>query len=508
MRSVATAVFLVLILLPVVPFAQVPSKPQHGLGRPLPVGGAVPRASLSEQSQYTLPPGYYYPFRVTSHGGGTQLKFSVRATAAVDIYVMTSLQYAGFTSFGTRSSIYHTASATLTDAVALPSKGDYYLLIDNDLSGAEVSLDVAYRTVPVDIYLFHASPPAPTGIVDYGMQNVSGNLLPYSQAISSLTGSGMLTSVQAFNASSPTGASPYGASLQLNVMLSVNTTTSQHVYWLQDVLSLYTNNETAYFVDNIWNASEPNGILDPGLVSGSGSVYPATKQNYYAAAGNTFSYSAPLTVKMPVVVSYAGNEAVVAFGYQEGSGGTLGSTTFFDNVTISEPTTVTEAAMLVSGYQLAPSGVYFDAELVFGGQCCYAITTFTSMDATLSMSYKLTNGDFSAPKAVYQFGSDTAEGAYGIGTSFAQGKFQVGLGTLGFASSYPVAPPVPIHLTLSYAVSDGSQLATQPDLKYVANGVELTTTIGGTPTTVDVDDSGSPWREVGCRRSHQRDSPF
>jgi thermopsin len=494
MRPIAAALVVILLLIQVAPVGGGSTPTSHEPGRQLPASGEEPSVPPPAQSQYVLSAGYYYYFSTSSYGGGTQLKFSVSSTASVDVYVMDSTQYSNFVSSGSRSAIYHSTSTSVSDSVSLPSKGDYYLVIDNDVSGTGVTLDVEYTTIPVDIYRYHTSPPAPTGVVDYGVQNTSGYLFPSKQTISSVVGSAVINSVQAYNASAPAMASPYGASLQLNVMLRVNTTTSRHVYWLQDVLALFTNNQTAYVNDNIWNASERYGTLDQTLISGSGSVSPTTNQNYYGAAAYVFSYSAPLSVKLPIDVSHSGNRVSIAFGYQEGSGGgPLGSTNFYDNATISEPAAVTDAAIVVSGYQMTPDGVYFDAELVFGGQCCGAITTFTSMDATLGISYRLSNGDTASPKAVYQFGSDTAEGAYGIRTNSAQTKFQVALGNLDLASSYPIAVPAPVRLTLSYTVSDGTQVAAEPVLTYIANGTELTATIGTTPEVFKAD-QGTDWK--------------
>lgn len=489
MRPVVQMAVLVLLIGAVVPPIAASSAAAPVTGRPVP---EVPRAQVPEQRQYTLPPGHYYYFSIQSYGGGTKLKFSVGATVQVDVYVMNAAQFSGFTSQGTNSAIYHATSASLSQEVALQSAGTYYLVIDNDVSGIYASLSVAYNTVPVDVYQLISSAPAPTGIADYGVLNESGYMSPYSRAMTSVTGSAVISALQAYNATSPTGSSPYGASLQVNVMLRVNTTTGQHVYWLQNVLSLYTNNQTAYFLDNIWNASLPSGILDPVAIGGRGGVYIVGDVNYYVDATNIFTYSLPLSVKMPISVSHSGDDVMVTFGYQKGSGGSPpGATDAYDTVTILETGLVTDAAMVVSGRSMTPAGTYFDAELVFGGQCCSAVTTFTKMDATLSLSYLLANGDVASPSSVYQFGSDTAEGAFGARTDLVQNKFQVGLGTLGF-SPYSLVAPTPVTITVSYSVSDNSQMVSPPTLNYVANGTDLTVPIGGAPTTFKAD-AGTLW---------------
>ncbi|TRM85542.1 thermopsin, partial [Sulfolobus sp. A20-N-G8] len=64
-----------------------------------------------------------------------------------------------------------------------------------------------------------------------------------------------ITDLLAYNASSDY---PYGASLQLNVMLMANTSEGNlYYFWLQNVAEFLTNESRMNFVDNIWNATNP-----------------------------------------------------------------------------------------------------------------------------------------------------------------------------------------------------------------------------------------------------------
>lgn len=313
----------------------------------------------------------------------------------------------------------------------------------------------------VNIYDLYSSPPVPTGLADYGVLNSSGTLIPYEQEASQVTGYALINGMKAYNATPTAGSSPYGAGLQLNVMLQVNTTSGQYVYWLQNTMTFYTNNDTAFFVDNIWNDSSAISGLNPFAISGVGSVYSS---EYYATGTSSFSYKTPYAVKLPIAVSRSGSSVQVSFGYQEASGGLPlpAQTTFYDRVTVTEGHPVKDAAIIVSGYHLDPSGHYFDAELVFTGDTNGALTTFTKMDSTLSITYTLTNGLVRPPISTYEFGSNTAEGSYNLETSLVQGKFHVGLGTVDFGKSFVIkASPVIINTPSHLAITAGQSVYDQ-----------------------------------------------
>ncbi len=454
----------------------------------------LPSSPQQAPTSYAIKPNFYIWFMVNAYGTGTRVKFTVAASANVDIMVMDQSQFSSFQTSGGTASIYRQLTGGITAEVPLPLGGEYYLVVYNDQSQASVTASVSYYTVPVDVYRLYSAAPAPTGMADYGVSNQSGAFVASRQSAVAVTGSATLNSVAAFNASVSRGASSYGAGLQMNAMLRVNTSSGQFVYWVQDVLSMLTNNKTAYFVDNIWNYSAHQALLNGARITGAGAVYSSGSTNYYAKASDFFRYVTPLNVNLPIAVSHSANAVTVSFGYQEASGGQPlpSRATYYDNATISEFRDVQDAALVVDGTQPDPGGNYFDSELVFGGGCCGASTTFTSMDSTLAISYRLANGGGASPKSVFEFGSDTAETAYNLQTTYSQGAFHVGLGRLDFARNYLLAPSVSVPLTFSYTVADGSTLPASPTLSYNGNGTLLTTPIGTVPKTVKVD-QGSSW---------------
>ncbi len=382
-----------------------------------------------------VPPRELVYFEANAYGIGTKLKFNISASYTLDVYVMSNTQYSALASSGSTAALYHWTTATASEVVSLPSSGQYYLIVWNDISGTTEPFELSYSTIPVDIYQGYSSPPAPVGITDYGVKNSSNALLPYEVLASQVTGSAVINSVAAYNNSAP---SPYGAGLQLNVMLGVNTTTGQYVYWLQNVLRLFTNNNTAFFLSNIWNASSGVHVLDQSYISPSSHVYQSGSENFYATPTNRSQYTTPLTVRMTVAVTHSGSSAKISFGYEESQNGLplSGKTVYYDNATISESHSVQNAAIVINGYERTPDDRFFDAEFVFAGDCCLISTTFNNMDSTLNLYYTLENGQVTVPMSVYEFGSNTGEAAYNLRTSMVQGKFQVSLGQVDFGANY------------------------------------------------------------------------
>ena len=347
-----------------------------------------------------------------------------------------------------------------------------------------------YSTDPVNITQVYSTAPAPVGIADYGVESAGGSARAYKIALSSVTGTALLHNISA--------ASVFGASLQLNVVLRANTTSATYVYWLQNTITLRTNVNQAFFVDNIWNLTAPSASLNPTHISGtSGSLNSSAGPNFYAANSRFFNYSLPIGLTVPISVGHSGSTISVNFAYATAHGSVPLSTqtSTYDIVTISEPNMVTGAAILVDGYEMTPgiqSGrlTYFDAEFVFGGDCCLHSTAFTSMNSTIAMSYTFENGTTVAPLSLYEFGEtgETVSNLAVTRTDLLQGfQFRVGLGRTNFSANYerqtqPVEP-----LVASYSVSGESIQNVTVSLEYISNGTEQFTTLGANPMTFRAD---------------------
>jgi thermopsin len=238
-----------------------------------------------------------------------------------------------------------------------------------------------------------------TGVASYGLYDYSGNFVPDTISTDKVIGYAKITSFDFAD-----------STLQLNVMLNVNTETGTQIFWLQNVLqfgeTLYPDNP----LDNIWNYSSGNAN---GMSSENGGHGQISNHN-----GHYYYYRAPaLSLNVPFSVYLIINESVlpsqqgveVSFSYIP----SFGSLQTYDTVTIPV-SGVQSASIMVTPYELtgAPA-VAFDAEFVWGGPPNGAnggITTFGNLNSYMGIYYD-DNGITVPFPSVFTFGTDTGERA-------------------------------------------------------------------------------------------------
>ena len=363
----------------------------------------------------------------------------------------------------------------------------------------------------VNITRNYSSSPAPTGIADYGVENVGGGATAYKMTLSSVTGTAMLDSV---NSSSPFGL----WSLQLNVVMRVNTTSASYSYWLQNVFTAPWEEHSplvhADFASAIWNWTAPYASLNSTWVSGgNGGIGPycygtgCTGPNPYSYEGGSrcCNYSLPLGLRLRINVSYSGSTVNVDFSGAKSVGTVPLSSNIstYDTVTISEPNPVTGAAILVDGYEMAPGiqlgrQTYYETDFVFAGPSGLATSAFTSMNATISMSYTLNNRSVVAPLSVYEFG-ETGEKAANLAVTPLDPlhgfQFHVGLGKTISETNYVRQLRALDLLAASYSFPGRAPAGMTAVLDYVNNGTETFATLGTSPMTFRAD-AATDWRVI------------
>lgn len=279
----------------------------------------------------------------------------------------------------------------------------------------------AYSVNPFDTGFL---PPKPTGLASFGLTNSSGLVSAYTVRSHMLVGSANISSLEVYypNASSY-NVSSHGASLQLNAMLVASSPSAERVYWVQDVAVFETNIGRLLFANNIWNMSGPGATLTNSSISSTSGGYVSETQRgaVYGSGTPNYTYVLPLGFRLIVAERVLGGVGVeVGFGAQLVENGTrvYAPILWFDNATIHLEG-VLEAYFLVDGERLAPPpatgerGLYYDAELVFGGEANGAQTNFTALSCTIGLFYGA-NGTLKDFPTYYSFGADTAEGAYDL----------------------------------------------------------------------------------------------
>ncbi len=249
---------------------------------------------------------------------------------------------------------------------------------------------------------YYRSEPAPMGVADYGI-GANGN--PYQYQSNAFLGVVNITSLSTYNASFALG-SRHSMSFQMNVVLAFSYGGTTYVYWVQDVAQVDTLTNYFSFIDNVWNFSSPGASVYSSTLRGNGSV--ASPGFYYYGApslpGNNVSLSYPAVVKFAVFSSTSSFGPEVTFMYNDGYGWQTYDNVYF----VFAPNPTANYGFVVNGNSYAPSGNYFDAELIMGGPGGGMSTNYTTSQVQLQLEFWNGNNYQLTPSA-YNFGSDTAE---------------------------------------------------------------------------------------------------
>ena len=318
--------------------------------------------------------------------------------------------------------------------VTLP-QGSYTLYVSNPSTISAAYVYFEYQLLPsyVNPYLttlLHPLPPAPTGIAAFGIYNNSGTITPYDAEGSSVIGYVNISSMVAQN---PNRTSDTNANLQMNAILQVTDTDgSTFTYWPQNVMwYLNTSSSGGYVLyrNNILNMTGDGASLRNSTIMGTGfvSTDPQSGASYYGNYNSTYLY----TYKFPLVYSLYMNETIqpkvgvwVYTGIQLLANGSLTNNNtilWFDKILIVDPN-ATSASFEVSGNRYlpvganTPLGLFFDTELVFGGDLGGQSAVFSSLGAKLSLFYY--NQTIRTYPSVYAFGGDTAESAFNLQSTY------------------------------------------------------------------------------------------
>ncbi|MEM0155295.1 MAG: thermopsin family protease [Thermoplasmataceae archaeon] len=258
--------------------------------------------------------------------------------------------------------------------------------------------------------------PAPMGIGDFGIINGTGINYNTSSFSSTIT-------INNMSAYYLLNDGPHSFSGQLNTVLTNVTIEGQtgYTYWTQNVFIYSTRTHTLSFENNIWNFTGASSIMQSGTISNStGNVYPNSQ--VYIAIGPSFTVSEPfaLTLYLNETNDPATHNNVVYFNYSitgniNGTQATVSNT--YDRVTFnSDPRSGmphSAAHFHVSGTELLPNGLLYDAEFMIGGPGGGSTTTIYAINAALTLKY-LFGDHYTSVKSAYDFGTDTGETSSGI----------------------------------------------------------------------------------------------
>jgi len=370
-------------------------------------------------SNLTIEP-YYYVYSPDIYVDNS-IFVAFQASGVINFIVISSKDFSNFKNGLYYSPKFQINSNNFYGTINL-SKG-YYILIFKNPNPFSVKLLVYYST---------STSPSGIGIVDYGIELLrDGKISTYSIKYDAIYAYARIYSILARSSDL---VQNYGASLQLNVVLNIDTVKGSQQYWLQNVVIFNTINSTYYYLDNIWNFTNPAFLNN---VYGSGNVFSAGSYKYYAYGTFPQKYFLPLDLLLVIKVSYDPSKVTISFGAREGVDG---SVYWYDNVSLMVAG-IKSAYLLVSGGNFTTYGLPYDAEFVFGGESSGLAAQFYQLDALLYMYY-VSNNTIILPKTLFPFSKNTAESAYNVFTSNYNGVYRVLIGSnysyALFTKSYPL----------------------------------------------------------------------
>ena len=269
--------------------------------------------------------------------------------------------------------------------------------------------------------------PAPFGIGAYGINNVSGKLVPYSYTTAGFSASLNLTSLAPFDVNT---FDPNAVSFQLNAVLTDTTIRGMpgYVYWTQNVMQYDSYAHQFRMIDNIWNWTAPNANMSQNpIVSHTANQVPYP--DAYIGIGPVVNFvSTPFKLTLSMESAVMGGYDTVFFNYtleytnssshlRQSIGGV------FDEVQFSSASGVqgfvpARASYLVDGGLLAPNGAELDAEAGIVGPGGGSNIDIQSINGTLSLHYLNSTGRFVNVPSAYDIGSDTGETSSGIAVAW------------------------------------------------------------------------------------------
>jgi len=257
--------------------------------------------------------------------------------------------------------------------------------------------------------------PAPYGVADFGLENVSGTITPYTLSAPALEGTFSPYEMSGLSADI-SGPDEYG--VQLNAVLNNVQILGKpgYEYWTQNVVEYSTFSHRLYFVSNVWNFS--NGPLLANTFSQVGPNGTVVAPEYYYSTGGPISISYPFTLDLFLNSTLLSGQDEVFFNFTvsnatEFYSGSYDHVVFNSLATGSSPAPTPEYVAEGSSYN--PIGLPNDFEMVLGGPG--GGSNFDAFEARAYFGlqfWNTTSHAFESIPSAYGFGSETGETSYGV----------------------------------------------------------------------------------------------
>jgi thermopsin len=269
----------------------------------------------------------------------------------------------------------------------------------------------------------YSSAPAPMGVADLGLTNVSGKLVGSVLDTSSVEGTITLNNALSVNVD---GDGPDMFGIQLNAVVTGITLfgNSSEQFWMQNFVSYTPSSGELVFGDNVWNFSNYDAYISPNVFYATGPNGTLYAPVYYYAIGPTFTIHYPFTITFYENSTVLLDRPAVFFNYTV-SNSTLRTSGSYDyvvfNATAGTPKKAFPAGRFqINGKTIDPVGLPNDLELDVVGNDDGDTTTFYQMDATLSIAtWDSLTKTYVPVRSAMDAGSETGETSDGVDVSYA-----------------------------------------------------------------------------------------
>jgi len=306
--------------------------------------------------------------------------------------------------------------------------------------GAQVVADLAQRGVSArDVYLpdfagagrsvgssghvnlSYGAGPAPYGIGDFGLRNVSGTITPYVTQTTSLNASFSADKLLGY---SPDLSGPDEYGVQLNAVLYNVTLFGEtgYQFWTQNVFEFTPSNDSLQFVSNIWNFSAPDAALTCNVFYAAGGNNECPEFYYGLSAPIPASYPYEVRMWMNSTLNQGRNEVFFNYTVSSALGNYAGSYDYaIFNSTVSGGPAAPLAQYQANGYQYNNLGLPSDFEITLGGPGGGSnFDVFDGYSDYMTLTYLNASGEYQNVDSAYNVGGETGETSVGVTAQWAR----------------------------------------------------------------------------------------
>jgi len=302
---------------------------------------------------------------------------------------------------------------------ALTAKG----ISPRDVSPPNFAGIAANRPGSEKISLPYTTSPAPFGIGDVGLQNVSGTIVPYLTQTTSVSATFNTTMLRGY-AADLSAPDEYG--VQLNAVLTNVTLFGNSVYqfWTQNVMLYIPSNQSLVFVSNIWNFSSPSAAISCNVFYSAGGTLVCPQ--FYYSISRSIPATYPYSVHFWLNSTLNDGRDEVFFNYSVGSaagefGGSYDDAIFNSLATGGNPALTPVPEYQANGYHTSGLGLPLDFEVeLVGPNGGSNLDVLLSVETYLTLTYlNATTGKYESVPSAYNVGADTGETSVGVLSDWA-----------------------------------------------------------------------------------------